>query len=111
MKMGYWIRLVDDKEESLSLEAPHVEGGTIDLEGNNFTEISITYNYSRFFSFKELDGMKALDSIIILEEKVDKFGTNRDKDYWEPSEGNVGHACNVLLQWARLYPNGTWKIE
>lgn len=109
--MGYSISLVDNKENVLSLTHPHQEGSVLILGGSNFAEMSVTYNYSRLFKFRELDGITALESIPILEEKVREFGTNRAEDYWEPTRGNVGYICNVLLGWAKEHPKGIWYVE
>ena len=110
--MSYDVYLLKNKEGE-PLKVPRFEeGGTYAVGGINEAHLNVTYNYSKLFSVsEELDGKTAEDTIPILEKAVFKFGTVRTKDYWEPSPGNVGYACNILLGWARLYPDAIWEVS
>jgi len=35
---------------------------------------------------------------------------NRRGDYWAPTPGNAGYALNILLGWAREFPEGEWDL-
>ena len=95
------------------------DGGTYAIGGTDEPELNITYNYSPHY-FKHLDsdkGLRALDKQRAgdwterLQAAVDELGTTRHRDYWEPSEGNAGMALARLLEWAKQYPNATWRVE
>ena len=113
--MSYSVWLKDDKNGIVEVE-DHQEGAIFALGGSNLAEMNITYNYSKVYCLfdwkpRELDGKRARDTIPKLQEMVDKLGTRQYKDYWAPTPGNAGHAVNVLLQWAKQYPDATWKVR
>lgn len=114
----------------------HEEGGTYALGGIEEASLNITYNYSWFYyryidkkeGLRWLYGKKAKDCIGILELAVEELGTKQyevqesgfnlmDKsthhlkhvDYWAPTPGNAGHALNILLQWAKKYPEAVFS--
>lgn len=97
---------------------PHVEGGNIklvkDSKGNliagNDAELSITWNYSKFFPFKELSGKVGEEVLDELEDAISILGTDRDEDYWASTPGNAGHTLNILVQWIKLHPKATFSI-
>lgn len=108
--MSYWVYL-EEKGEPVKV-GDHTEGGTFAIGGTNEAELNVTYNYSKHFSVKkELDKKKAKDTIKIMEEKVKEFGTEQDKDYWNPTKGNVGYMLNILLGWAKQYPEAIWRVN
>lgn len=112
--MSYWVYLM--KDNSPVRVKPHSGGGTYAAGGIASAELNITYNYSEVyhlfdFSIKDLHGKTAKDSITQLEGLVKKLGTCRFKDYWAPTPGNAGHALNILLGWAREYPDGVWEVS
>lgn len=94
----------------------HAEGGTYVVDGTDRAALNVTYNYSGHiakalgFHFTRLSGMKAADALPILEWAVATLGTVRDGDYWEATPGNVGFALNILLGWARLHPDATFRV-
>ena len=114
--MGYDIYLAKRiPEENESIETFPVtrfcEGGVQQLGGCTSTEISITYNYSKLFSFGDLDGQRAIDTISELEEATIKYGIRTSDNYWDPTPGNVGYACQILLGWAKIYPEAFWVVH
>lgn len=95
------------------------EGGTYPIGGTTDAELNITYNYSEL-CYRYLDkeqGLKwlherlAKNCIEKLENAVKELGIKQDKDYWKPTEGNAGHALNILLGWARKHPEAKFKVE
>jgi len=89
----------------------HIEGGTYAVGGVSQAKLNVTYNYSVMFDFKKLDGMLGSSSGILLNTFVKTWGTKQYDDYWAPTPGNIGYACNILLTWAQKYPNAVWKVE
>jgi len=47
------------------------EGGTYQIGGTNEASLNVTYNYSRFVPFRELDGMSGWDSIEWLRKHIE----------------------------------------
>ena len=85
--------------------------------GSSKAELSITSNYRFIFvglwdeeGIERLYGKKAHSTIKGLEEAVALLGTERSGNPWEPTLGNVGHVLSILLEWARMHPDATWKI-
>lgn len=107
--MSWWVSLRDDDETCCKVPL-FSEGGTYSVGGSDEAELSVTYNYGREFAFGSLDGMTGEKSIPLLQEAVARLGTVRVPDYWDPTPGNVGHACNLLLSWARLHPKAKWHV-
>ncbi len=114
--MSWWVYL--QKDGKTVAVPPFVEGGTIavvdsDLipEPSTRANISITYNYAKYFNFGALNGYKASDAIATLERAVDVLDNAPDKDYWAPTAGNTGHMCALLLSWARLHPDALWGVR
>ena len=97
----------------------HSEGGTYAIGGTDEAELNITYNYGNFYyhcldrkeGLRWLNGKKAKDCTERLENAVRKLGTDRDKDYWAPTQRNAGYALSILLRWARQYPNAIFKVS
>ncbi len=112
--MSYDIELCGDDGKCVEV-AKHNEGGTIPIGGSDCADMSLTYNYSGIyrecgFSIRDLDGKRAADTIDMLAAVVMALGTIRDPDYWAATRGNAGHAANVLLGWARQYPEAKWRV-
>jgi len=85
--------------------------------GSSRAELNITSNYRPIFvelwgkeGIKRLYGKKAHSTIEGLEEAVALLGTERSDNPWELTRGNVGHVLSILLEWARMHPDATWKI-
>lgn len=116
--MSYNILLVDKNGDNVTVPL-HQEGCTICIQGSAVAHMSVTYNYLDFFSphickdkgLEALNGKSGEDSIPILEKAVKGLGTDLDEDYWEPTEGNAGHALNVMLRWAKHAPEARWYIR
>lgn len=114
--MGYWVSLFGDDGEHVTVPR-HQEGGVVVVGGSCEAHISITYNYSPIyrgmaaFSLRDLNGKRAGETVSILESVVKCVGTANDSDdYWEPTPGNAGRAAAVLLEWAKLHPQATWRV-
>jgi len=94
----------------------HSEGGTYALGGSYCAELNVTYNYGPILDahltggLRGLNGEFACHTIFELGNAVIALGVVRDPDYWACTEGNVGHALNVLLGWARLHPDAVWEV-
>ncbi|MCK9596507.1 hypothetical protein M0R19_04945 [Candidatus Pacearchaeota archaeon] len=114
--MSYDVEL-RDKEANLCKVPRFDEGGIriINLEdgssGTEFAELNVTYNYTKFFNFRSLNGRKANDTIKELSVAVELLGTIQDENYWAKTSGNAGYACDILLGWARLHPEAIWDVN
>ena len=114
--MSYDVRLKDSEDKTVKVEA-HEEGGTYALGGTPTAELNVTYNYSKVLveiwdgeSLSLLNGKKASKVTKLLEDSVKVLGTEQDADYWKATEGNVGYALNILLGWAKQYPDSTFEV-
>lgn len=107
--MSYWISLSD--ENGICEVENHTEGGTIVVGGTTDADLNVTYNYSRFFSFRDLHGKTAEETIPTLEKAVEELGTERDENYWASTPGNAGYTCSILLAWAKQHPTATWDVD
>jgi len=108
--MSWWISLNDPNTGFCADVESFQEGGTIVVGGSTDADMNVTYNYGKHFDFKHLHGMRARSSILILQRHVESLGKNRDEDYWNPTEGNVGFCLSILLKWAKQYPNYIWRV-
>ncbi len=108
--MSWWIYLKN--KEGKAVEVPHfTEGGTYPMGGTNTAELNVTYNYSKHFDFKELDEKTGEEAMQLLMKAVDTLGSKRDNDYWNPTKGNVGYACRILLGWALKNPEAIFTVN
>ena len=117
--MSYDIELVDKDGELFESKNKIQEGGTYVMGGTEKTHLNITYNYSWFYyllinkkyGIRWLYDRKAKDCIKVLENAVDKLGTNiSDRcSYWCPTPDNAGYALSILLGWAKEFPEGVFK--
>jgi len=98
-----WDLYVRDDEGVVQVDK-HEEGGTFVLGGSKDAELNITYNYSNIFAFRTLNGKTCEDCIEWLESLIKILGTDRDEDYWESTEGNVGYCLSVILSWCQQHP-------
>lgn len=114
--MGYDISLVDLWDIPVRVDR-HEEGGYTLPCGNPGASISITYNYSKYFS-ETIDGKLGIRWLYDrpsytcfsrLQSAIKVLGTYRDDDYWESTPGNAGHVLSVLLKWGKQYPNAIFK--
>lgn len=107
--MSYDISLCD-KEGNMLPAPPHEEGGTYAVGGTGRAELNVTYNYSRHFNFRGLDGRVASETMPEMKAAIKKLGTKRDADYWASTPGNAGRAIKLLLSFAKLHPQGVWQV-
>jgi hypothetical protein len=90
---------------------PHAEGGTYAVGGTSEATVNVTYNYSKHFWFRDLHGKTGGETAKQLREAVQKLGTERSADYWEPTPGNAGAAVALLLSWAEQHPEAIWRVN
>ena len=109
--MSYDISLIDQSTNQPVKVDRFEEGGTYAIGGIDYAELNVTYNYSKLFPFKILNNKKAVDVDPTLKLFIDYYGIEKDKDYWQPTEGNVGYAINILYKWAIQYPDAIFKVE
>jgi len=114
--VSYWVSLINNKGDIVEVEN-HSEGGTFVVGGTNEADLNITYNYGKYTwkylkeGLKSLNNKKAKNFIPTFEKAVKELGTKRDNDYWKPTKGNVGYMFNILLKWARQYPEAIFKVS
>lgn len=109
--MSYWVSLVDANGDCVTVPHFEGEGGTYVVGGTSNAELNVTYNYSRIWRVRDISGMSGSESEPILVEQVERRGTERDSDYWQPTDGNVGYMCSILLDWARRHPEARWSVS
>lgn len=114
--MSWWVYLEHDGKP-VSVEN-HSEGGTYAVGGISDAELNITYNYGRCWRAhgwgnlsEQFDGKTGRESIPELRRMVELLGTDQHQDYWEPNDGNAGHALSILLRWAEQYPDAVWRVS
>lgn len=118
--MSMWISLSkngSDDEKDLVIVERFQEGGTQPVGGTTRAEVNVTYNYHEVtkildFSFWDLKGKLAGETIRVLEDLVEKLGIRAYKtDYWAPTPGNAGVVCALLLSWAKQHPDAVWHVS
>ena len=110
--MSYDLRIHEEKYPNLMAKVEnHEEGGTFALGGTTDAELNITYNYSKIFNFRGLNGKSCKECIEWLEPIVKILGTDRSEDYWESTNGNVGYCLSVILSWCKQHPTGFISIH
>jgi hypothetical protein len=115
--MSYDIHLVDEQGQQVYLETPHqITGGTYVSGGTPAAWLNITYNYwehfQRVFGEKRIRviyGMRAVDSIPLLEKAAEQLADDVDPNYWKPTEGNAKAAIINLIKLAKLAPEAIWQ--
>ncbi len=105
-----WDVYLEDNAGSVDVEQ-HEEGGTYAVGGIKQAELNVTYNYGKHFSFDTLNGIKAKDTVQQLQKAIYDLGTVKSPDYWQPTEGNVGYTCEILLRWAEANPEAVWRVS
>ena len=113
--MSWWISLV--KDERKVQVSSHVEGGVINVDGEDEATMSVTYNYAPLFAnalgcgMRDMNGVSGADSMPILEAGVTKLGTERSDNYWDATYGNAGQVLAVMLDWAKAHPDAVWQVH
>ena len=107
----YLAKVPRHNEGSVQQYSADGGGGTVSAE------ISVTFNYNSIYHLvlgkglgEILTGKYAKDTIPALTKVVEKCGTNTYKDYWAATPGNAGSIAALLLDWAKLYPDGVWEV-
>jgi len=119
--MSYDIELTDTGlvEEILELDGvTNFRQGTFPLGGSNKCSLNMTYNYSvvLYDKFDNRDGIMwlhnkiASDTISRIEDTIANLKDDVVIDYWQPTEGNVKQALCVLLMFAKIHPEGIWRV-
>ena len=137
--MSYWIELVDPvSKETLQLDNPHyMRGATYAIGGTTMMELSITYNYARWYykpgvfaatkeeseGIRTIYGMSGAQSIPVLEkairaleedpddmtpEEIAEYAAHDAGGYWTPTKANAIKPLYQLLALARMRPDGVW---
>ena len=113
--MSHWVRLNDANGDCVKVER-HSEGGTYAVGGIDHAELNVTYNYAADIhrhikgGVRSLNGGRAGDWVKPLRAAVAALGTDRDEDYWAPTEGNAGYALSILLSWAEVHPDAIFEV-
>jgi len=121
--MSWSVFIKNDEGETL-YSVNHIQyGGTQVVGGTNECDLNITYNYSKLFrevfpldndgnttGLVWLEYKTGKESEQILAKAVERLGVRRDDDYWEATMGNAGFSLQILLSWAREFPNGRFSI-
>jgi hypothetical protein len=113
--MSYWVSLIDDKGDFVIVDN-FCEGGTYVVGGTEEADLNVTYNYAKYThqylkeGLKSLHNKKAKKFIKVFEKAVKQLGTEQDTDYWKATKGNVGYMFNILLKWAKQYPEAIFKV-
>ena len=131
--MSYDICLCDPVSgETLELDAPHqMKGGTYAMGGSSDAHLNVTYNYGPIFrrvladrpwregdsdhdidgvgGIRTIYGMTGAESLMVLQDAINKLGDDADPDYWKPTEGNAKRALVQLRALALMRPDGVWR--
>ena len=115
--MSWWVNLVDENEEAVSVPL-HNEGGTIQVGGYETAMLNVTYNYGVFYrevmggnGLWDLEGMVAADAAPILWNAVLELGVIKNPDYWAATRGNAGAALLTLWTWAHAHPTAKFVVR
>lgn len=115
--MGKTIFYLDSTDKVL-LVPRHFEGAVLEMDGNTAAEVHVTGNYlpiwRRYFEPNEGDrygiwGKTGRDLRPTIERAVAELGTIKDKDFWKPSNGNVGAIFDLMLEWIDQLPDGRFE--
>ena len=120
-----WDATLEDPLMGDALEVEsHSDGGTYAVGGTTEATLNVTYNYGGHFRKawpESIDGSGALVRMLdsrtgketypLLAKAVATLGTDREDDYWAPTEGNAGYALAIMAGWSAQYPDGVWRIS
>lgn len=101
---------VRDKDGVCQSKTNRSEGGTFVVGGTKECNLNITWNYSKVFYIRILDGKTAGDCIDWLEAIIKILGTEQDLDYWKATNGNVGYTLSIILEWCKEFPEAIIDI-
>lgn len=116
--MGYTVFLKGENGETLQLDTMLAEQGAEACPQTMFDcELHVSTNHKPYFvetlgheGLFELYGKKAGDCVDKLAVAVLLLGSEAGKDYWERTPNNAGFFLNVLLNWAKEKPEGTFYL-
>jgi hypothetical protein len=115
--MSYDISLKDPLTGLTAIvpDGHDLRGGTYRVGGDDEAHLNVTYNYSPHYrrvigprGIRTIYGMTGAESLPVLNAAIQELGTDRDDDYWEPTEGNARAALENLLLLARALPHCVW---
>ena len=133
MSFDVILNFIDEDYNSTTCVSQHTrqDGGTQVMGGTNDCQLNITYNYSKYYHqvfpvrynqqgnstvTTETTGLRWLEyktgaeAIPILEECIQRLGTERSDDYWKATEGNAGYALSILLGLAEEFPTARFSV-
>lgn len=115
--MSFDVYLRGRHGETIQFDESHdIKGGTYAVGGTNEAWLNITYNYAPILRrvmgmpLRNLEGMRAGDTLTLLRFAISQLGDDLDSDYWKPTEGNVKQALQGLLALAEAAPHGVWHV-
>jgi hypothetical protein len=131
--MGWdiYIETTPDGEGEVMVlpERPVLASSVQCIGGEPLAEMSITFNYVKFFhealpeghKIRELDHKKVSDTLEGLKEGLAKlkvaaswesdFAKYESNDYWFASATNAARALESLITMGELCPNGYWMVN
>lgn len=135
--MSYFVALVDPvSRESLCFESVHyMRGANYVIGGSDQAELSITYNYGRWYrkdyafgknGIRSINGLSGAESISVLknaiagleeskeelpEEEVNQCLEQGVSGYWMPTRENAIRPLYQLLAMAQMRPDGVWESD
>lgn len=122
------------KEVLHTQEKHEISGGTYCVGGTTEMSLNITYNYSNiinkkmaklkigksdeYFTDKDnysyadyFNGKTGAETIEPLNQIIASLKNDVHINYWKATEGNAKRALYGLLAFARLRPDGIWKVS
>lgn len=124
--MGFWISL-EKNNQVVSVDS-HTEGGTYVLGGTTDADMSVTYNYSRFWidalgpipegSYEDLYGLgpwihgkTAQMTLPLLNAGCKRLVGEPSYDYWDACPGNARQVLEILVKWGIQHPDAVWNVH
>lgn len=124
--MSYDISLQDHEDEYVLV--PHfLEGGVVRAGINSSGElipvptyiasVNVTWNYNEVYVPRfgvslrgMIEGKLGMETWVDLATYAAILGTDKDEDYWKPTEGNAGAILDLLAGWAVMHPTAKWWV-
>lgn len=110
--LGSLLRLFRDEPKESINEMPLAT----DDEGMVPAEVDITFNYSKRIGeitgshLSNLHGQRAAEGGFMLMQLVAGLEAEKGdtEDYWRPTDGNIKHLAETLLDWTVQHPNAVF---
>lgn len=120
--MSYDISLCDPVTgDVLYADAPHdMRCGTYRVGWTTELSLNITYNYAKYYcrndvfgsaGIKSIYGMSGAESIPLISKAIMALGDDVSADYWAATEGNAKIPLYLLLDMAKMRPDGVWYVD